>query len=210
MTCKIALAFSAVALLLRLAGAAPADMPSYDSPYYVIYSDLDTDTVREAAIRVTAMAEEYHQRTAGFAGTIKKKLPFYLFSKSEDYYKAGGLIGSTGMFTGQKLMAISAPGRGERNWHVVQHEGFHQFVQAVIGGNMPIWINEGLAEYFGEAVFTGDGFVTGLVPPDRLARLQKAIRDNKTRPLRLSPRTPLESPPQMLILGPLVTVPNFL
>lgn len=184
MTCKFALALPAAAILLCLVGAAQPDMPRYDTPYYVIYSDLNIDAVRETTIRVTAMAEEYHQRMAGFGGVIRKKLPFYLFSQPEDYYKAGGMIGSSGVFNGQRLMAIATPGRGGSTWHVVQHEGFHQFVQAVIGGNMPIWINEGLAEYFGEAIFTGDGFVTGLVPPDRLARLQKAIRDDKTLPLR--------------------------
>ena len=40
-------------------------------------------------------------------------------------------------------------------WHTVQHEGFHQFAHAVIGGDIPTWLNEGLAEYFGEALFTG-------------------------------------------------------
>ena len=29
----------------------------------------------------------------------------------------------------------------------------------LIGGNIPIWVNEGMAEYFGEGLFTGDGFV---------------------------------------------------
>ena len=34
---------------------------------------------------------------------------------------------------------------GSRTWHVVQHEGFHQFVFAVIRGEIPTWVNEGLA-----------------------------------------------------------------
>jgi hypothetical protein len=46
---------------------------------------------------------------------------------------------------------------------------------------MPIWVNEGLAEYFGEAVYTGDGFVSGAIPRGRLARVQKLIDDNKFR-----------------------------
>jgi len=52
----------------------------------------------------------------------------------------------------------------------------------VIQGDIPTWTNEGLAEYFGEGIFTGDGFVTGIVPPQRLARVMKEIEENKYKP----------------------------
>jgi hypothetical protein len=54
------------------------------------------------------------------------------------------------MFAGDRLMAYVPAGASALGWHVVQHEGFHQFVAQVIRGDMPIWANEGLAEYFGE------------------------------------------------------------
>lgn len=38
-----------------------------------------------------------------------------------------------------------------------------------------MWANEGLAEYFGEGLFTGDGFEMGLVPLVRLARVRKLV-----------------------------------
>jgi hypothetical protein len=66
-----------------------------------------------------------------------------------------------------------------RVWHVMQHEGFHQFAAAVIGGQRPVWVNEGLAEYFGEAVYTGDGFIAGIIPQWRLARLRKEFETNQ-------------------------------
>ncbi len=46
---------------------------------------------------------------------------------------------------------------------------------------MPIWVNEGLAEYFGESVFTGDGFVTGVIPQARLERVQDSINNGRFR-----------------------------
>jgi hypothetical protein len=79
-------------------------------------------------------------------------------------------------------MAYVPPGAGALGWHVVQHEGFHQFVAQVIRGNMPIWANEGLAEYFGEGIWTGDAFVTGVIPDQRFARVKALIQDNKLRP----------------------------
>jgi hypothetical protein len=182
-----------VAVVLLLVCVAPAQqhkpakqLQAYQTPYYVIHTDLSGDELRESVLRMTKMAEEYHNRTRQFAGSINQKLPFYLFSREQDYYDAGGQPGSAGQFSGaeNKLMAIADPKSGQNVWDVVQHEGFHQFARAVIGGELPIWVNEGMAEYFGEGIFTGDGFVTGIIPPRRLARIKQQMRDKQFRPIR--------------------------
>jgi len=166
---------------------ATAQLKTYDTPYYIIYTDLDEDSEKEAAIRMTRMAEEYHERTKDFAGVIHEKLPFYLYRSAQDYYDAGGLSGSAGVFIADgdhgKLMAIAGQKATLNTWHTVQHEGFHQFAHAVIGGDPPPWLNEGLAEYFGEGLFTGDGFVMGIVPPWRLKRLKDSITRNTLLPI---------------------------
>lgn len=155
-------------------------LTGYPSAYYTIYTDLTGDEVKEAQLRMTKMAEEYHDRTASlFRGRINGKLPFFLYAKPSDYYRAGGMQGSAGVFDGEALMAMTVRDRSgniyPQTWHTVQHEGFHQFVHSVIKGEIPIWANEGLAEYFGESLFTGDSMVTGVVPAGRLARLKKTI-----------------------------------
>jgi len=185
-----------LALPARRASATPGDMTHYDTRYYDLYTDLNADAAHEAAVRMTRMAEEYYARTRAFAGVITHKFPFYLYSRPEDYYAAGGLPGSDGVFihTGGgdgKLMAIAGKKTGAGTWHVVQHEGFHQFAAAVIGGSFPPWINEGLAEYFGESIFTGDGFVTGVIPPWRLQRIKDEINNHT-----------FKSIPDMMALSP--------
>ena len=170
--------------LLPAAAAAQPQLKVYDTPYYYIHTDLDIEGAREAAVRMTAMAREYLRRTQGFAGQIRRKLPFYLYRNAADYHAAGGVPGSGGVFKGRKLMAVAGKDTGGYTWHVVQHEGFHQFAHYVIGGKIPVWVNEGLAEYFGEAVFTGDGFVVGVVPPGRLRRLKKLIQAEKIKTVR--------------------------
>jgi hypothetical protein len=166
----------------------PAGMQAYPSPYYVIYSDLEPERVQEAILRMTRMAEEYHDRTKEFSGVIRQKFPFYLFKRGEDYYAAGGMAGSAGVFMVRgdeaKLMAIAGERNSSSTWHVIQHEGFHQFAHAVIGGNLPAWLNEGLAEYFGEGIFTGDGMITGVVPPSRLKRIQDGIRNRRFKSIQ--------------------------
>lgn len=176
-----------LSLLLALGGGvgamAQAPLKRYETKYYVIWSDLEPEKVREAAQRVTQMAEEYAARTKGFAGSIQERLPFYLYRRAADYVAAGGPAGSAGVFMGDRLMAIAGPEAAGYTWHIVQHEGFHQFVHSVIKGDIPIWANEGLAEYFGEALWTGDEFVSGIVPPQRLARLKQSIAGGQMKSL---------------------------
>lgn len=167
-------------------GNMPAGLKVFESPYYHVYTDINADSAREAVIRMTKMAEAYHERTAAFSGVIREKLPFYLFDTGEEYHAAGGMVGSAGVFDGRSLMAMAIKDReghiAKPTWHVVQHEGFHQFVHAVIRGDIPTWTNEGLAEYFGEGIFTGDGFITGIIPPQRLKRIKSEIADSKYKP----------------------------
>lgn len=184
---RFVLSLAAALLLIGLGHASaqkaddkklPPDLKLYETRYYRVYTDIDPVEAKEACIRMTKMAEEYHARTAGFAGDIREKLPFYLFKSADEYYAAGGLPKSAGVFNGTRLMAMADPRVGKQVWHYVQHEGFHQFVHAVIGGDIPIWVNEGMAEYFGEGIFTGDGFVIGVIPPWRLTRIKQTMQSD--------------------------------
>jgi hypothetical protein len=161
----------------------PPGLRYYPSRYYEVYSDLEEERVTEAVLRMSRMAEEYHERTKEFSGVIRTKFPFYLFKNPEDYYRNGGPPGSFGVFMsrGGAGVLMSQGGDASRDtlWHAIQHEGFHQFARAVIGGDLPAWLNEGMAEYFGEAAFTGDGFVSGVMPPDRGRRIQNEIREKR-------------------------------
>ncbi len=167
----LCLMFSCVATNAQL----NSSLPVYSSKYYDIYSDVDEIIVREASLRMTRMAEEYHARTKAFAGAITSKFPLYIYRHESDYLAAGGLQGSSGVYTGHKLMAFVGGRPLSQLWRALQHEGFHQFVDIVIGGDMPVWLDEGLAEYFAESMFTGDGFVAGLVPGLRKKRIKKHI-----------------------------------
>ena len=165
--------------LLAAASAQAGAMKEYQTKYYVIYSDHDEATVKEATARITAMAEEYYERTKDFSGKIHQRLPFYLYSNPDDYKAAGGI--GAGYYTNDKLMAC-VPKGSTYSWHIVQHEGFHQFVGQVMRGSMPVWVNEGLAEYFAEGIWTGDAFVTGAATSWRLERVRGMIAKGELRP----------------------------
>ena len=161
--------------------AAAKDKPKQEmrlvrTRYYDIHTDLDEETVREAAVRMTAMADEYARRIRGFGAKVTRRLPFYLFSRKEDYHKAGGPENSWGIYQGTKLMATAAKGNNNRTWYMIQHEGFHQFLDAAMRSKIPPWLNEGLAEYFAHGLWTGDGFVMGAVPTFRCLRIKAQIK----------------------------------
>lgn len=163
---------------------AQAKLKTYQTKYYVLHTDLDADDAQEATLRITLMAEEYQTRTKGLAGTVGERLPFYLFADRRDYEAAGGVAGTAGLFSGDRLMALANPSNPAGTWHAVQHEGFHQFVSVAIGGGIPMWANEGLAEYFGEGLFTGDQFITGFIPQGRLERMRQTFKQGKFKSLR--------------------------
>ena len=165
---------------------APAKLQKYEGRYYIIHTDLAGDELREAELRMAKMAVEYHERTREFSGSVTRKFPFFMYRNAEDYYRAGGKEGSAGFFdrNTNTLVAIAGKKLTDYTWSVVQHEGFHQFAANVIGGELPIWVNEGLAEYFGEGIFTGDGFVTGVIPPQRLQRIKQQMQRKSFRPIK--------------------------
>ena len=158
----------------------------FDTPYYFIHTDLQPALAAEAEVRLTRLGEVLRRRTRelGFTGRIRQRVPVYLFRHREDYLATGAPPESAGAFLGDRLVVAATDRGGWPAWHVVQHEAFHQFAAAAQGPQLPGWLNEGLGEYFGEALFTGDGYVSGVVPDWRRERVRKAISGGAFAPVQ--------------------------
>ena len=161
----------------------PAQLKAYSTRYHVIRSDLGRNIVREAATRLNALTVEYVTRTQGFSGKARTKMNFFMFARRADYYAAGGPKGTVGLYDGTKLMAVVPDKPDQQFWRIVQHEGFHQFADTVISPDLPAWLSEGLAEYFGEAIWTGDRYVTGVISNERLKRIREMLKADNLRPI---------------------------
>jgi hypothetical protein len=159
---------------------AMAKLKQYDSAYYVFYSDLEPAKVQAAIARMTSVARTYYDRTKGFAGQIKSKWPLYLIADPQLYQAAGGQ--AYGVTWGDRLMGRAD--RPDELWHVVQHEAFHQFAHTVISENLPGWIDEGMAEYFGESLWTGDGLTCGVIPKKRYESFMPRLKAGKIKPFK--------------------------
>ncbi|MGE3180821.1 MAG: DUF1570 domain-containing protein [Phycisphaerae bacterium] len=174
-----------VAILLLSAVSVHAQtMQVVDTPYYTLKTDLPADRAKEAAIRVTKMFEEYQKRTSDFTRTVNRKLLFELHANRDTYVRSTDAPQTLGVYTGQRLVAYYQKNDAVETWHTVQHEGFHQFVDFAMGRDaIPIWANEGLAEYFGESIWTGDRYYSGIIPQKRLERVQKKLKADEFRSL---------------------------
>ena len=65
-----------------------------------------------------------------------------------------------------------------RLWQVLAHEGFHQFIGYELGDAVPVWLNEGMAQYFENSSVKGGRLIPGGIDSARLAEAQKLVRSN--------------------------------
>jgi hypothetical protein len=167
------------------------------SRYYSIRSDLPAADTKAYADHLDIMYDEFARRLVNTTG-LRRRSPEYpnvlMFAKQQDYldtlrtqFGING-TGSGGMFF------VSPRGAGLAFWveglprqrvhHVVQHEGFHQFAYAFFGNELPPWLNEGLAEFFGESVVEGTRVVVGQASPQAVGTVRAAVEQGRYIPFR--------------------------
>ncbi|GIW75355.1 MAG: hypothetical protein KatS3mg104_0418 [Phycisphaerae bacterium] len=175
-------------MVLLLADPVAGTMRTYETRHYRIESDLEPAVVRDYAKRLDAMYEEYSRRLADFTTPSGQKFNVYLFQKRSDYIRFTGnrVPNSAGIFIpAQRALAGFEEGQGRTGLRqTLQHEAFHQFAWEVISPNLPIWLDEGLAQIFEEGVWTGNQFILGQVPPRRITELREDIRQGRMIPFR--------------------------
>ena len=181
-------------LSLLLATALPlhaADTYTFHSRFYQITTDVEKGLARRIAHHMDAVHSAYRRRFAGFQGRARP-LPLHVYAQRDGYaafLAQNGIdgAGSGGMFfvrpTATALVTFIGDQARGRMFHALRHEGFHQFAWNRIGRTLPVWANEGLAEYFAEAIMVDGRLNTGLVPPDRLKRLRRYIEGDDHVPL---------------------------
>ena len=186
----LAWALALLALLPAAARAGRNDPP--DTPdmrvvltvHYRIHTDLDDDLADDLSKRMDAMYGEYERRFASFKTDEgeRPRLEAYLFRSQDQYLKfTDDKLKNTGgvYMPHRNLLAAFLDGQGRDGLRrTLQHEAFHQFAFNNISTNLPVWLNEGLAQMFEEGIWTGNSFWIGQAPPRRIRQL-KADMDNQ-------------------------------
>ncbi len=176
---------------LALCAAQPVvPLTVYESQFYVIETHLPVDRARFIGRVMDATGKEYARRFEGFRGVVRRKPKVRVYSDRESYLAAFARacgepsIHARGFFCGLDGIVYTYDGKGLGR--ILQHECFHQFARIVIGGRLPKWTDEGLAEYFQEGVLdeTSGRMELGAVPAWRLELLRKAAAAGTLLPVR--------------------------
>ncbi len=139
--------------------------------HYRIRTDLPADRANELARHLNIMYEEFSRRLASLPARAPAVMNVLLFANAIDYletlqFRYGiDAAGTGGMFfvnpSGSALAIWVGDLPRRRIDHVLQHEGFHQFAWSRFGTDLPLWVNEGLAEFFGNAIVVGRSVMIG-------------------------------------------------
>jgi hypothetical protein len=160
-------------------------MREIETRHYRIHTDLDFELANDLAQRLDAMYEAYSWRLRLFKEKDRPSPRFevYLYQRQEDYLQLTGqkMRHTGGVFmSGRNLLAsfLDKQGRDALR-RTLQHEAFHQFAHTVISPNLPVWLNEGLAQVFEEAIWNGSNFALEQVPPRRIRQLEDDVRNKR-------------------------------
>jgi len=201
-----------VVAALHVAGPAPAAQPVARLPWwsrsvearvgqYWIRTDLPPKFADELGLHLNIMYEEFSRQLASLPARAPAPMNVLLFADAIDYletlqFKYGiDASGTGGMFfvnaSGSALAVWVGDLSRRRIDHVLQHEGFHQFAWSRFGTDLPLWVNEGLAEFFGDAVVVGRSVIIGqssaAVVQDMKARIERGSALEFPRMLSMSP-----------------------
>jgi hypothetical protein len=175
-------------LLLSPPFAHAATLRNFSSRHYHIHTDLDASLADDLARRMDAMYDEYGRRLVEFLPREQTRFDVYLFKRQADYTAFVGphATNTGGVFlSGRGALAAFLEHQGRNALRrTLQHEAFHQFAYTAITTNMPVWLNEGMAQLFEEGLWTGKGFVLGEVPPRRVRQLEADMAAHRLTPFR--------------------------
>ncbi len=146
-----------------------------NSRFYVIHSDLPADAIRTWGQHMDIVYQAYGQMFRGMRPRERnQRQNLYLLATREGYLEVLNGFGIDGTNSGG-MFFYGPRGRGLATFigdrgdlqiqHVLQHEGFHQFAANYFGRELPIWANEGLAEYFGNSLVVQGSIRRGMAPP---------------------------------------------
>lgn len=168
-------------MVLFIAGVCVAgEVTRYKSRHYEVVTDMARDDARELSDHMDKAYAEYRRRFSDYPIKNSKRPVLHLYETRDGYLEflaSKGIngSGSGGMFFrdgGDAVLLTFARGQSRaRVLHTLRHEGFHQFSYIRIG-DISQWLDEGLAEYFGEAIVVRNRFVLGGAPSSKLRRLR--------------------------------------
>ncbi len=159
------------------------------SRFYRLRSDLSAADTKAYGHHLDTIYAEYQRRLGALEQRTAEVLDVLMFATQEDYIATlRERFGINGMGSGG-MFFVSPRGAALAFWveglprsrvhHVIQHEGFHQFAHSRFGNDLPMWVNEGVAEFFGESEIIDGTVIIGQTSERTLNAIRAAIDAGK-------------------------------
>ncbi len=174
---------------LTFVTASSGNLRVYESKYYIIETELSADRAAFIGKVMDTTGKEYFRRFKGFQGLVRRKPKVRVYADKDGYIAAlARACGernthTRGYYCGLDEIVYTYEGDGLER--ALKHECFHQFAEQTVGGRLPRWTHEGLAQYFEEGIFDADSgrLRLGAIPAWRLAVLREAQEKNALLPV---------------------------
>ena len=181
------LRLAALATALLLTSQARAEWHRASSDHFVIYADDDAEDIRAFAAKL----ERFHSAMEVFTGrTIAKPSPsnritVFVAGSANDVRKLAGGAKVEGFYIPRAAGSLAVvqdiragQGNADLSTTILLHEYAHHFLISINRFAMPVWMNEGAAEFFAAARFGEDGAVyLGLSSKHRFYEILRAQKD---------------------------------
>lgn len=175
------------ALAMLAAPAAAQELPESEgwvevrSPHFIVLSDAGEKQARRIAGQFENIRGVYQRAlpnarvdapmpvlifAARNARTLDRLLPNYQ-DQSARTRPAGVFVSSNE----KHYVALRTDASGDNPYQIVYHEYFHVVTRLSLG-EIPLWLNEGMAEFWGHARFVGRSAVLGDVAAHHIRRLR--------------------------------------
>ncbi len=173
--------------------AAATELWTGTSRYYTLHTDVSREDAQRWGAHMDIVYAAYEQFFARLRPreAQQQRMNLYLLQTRAGYLQTLASLGidgtgSGGMFFRRGNASGLATYLGDRDagevQSVLQHEGLHQFAARYFGNELPLWANEGLAEYFGYALVVDGQLRRGIAPPHVVERVRAAVTGGQDIP----------------------------
>ncbi|MEK7450174.1 MAG: tetratricopeptide repeat protein [Planctomycetota bacterium] len=167
-----------------------------ETRHYLVKSNISQQKCNNYAAFLQAI-RQYYVNAFGISDNQKIKKRVALIFDTETDYQTYALLSTDSSVEStlgyyhphyRQLLLFEPLNQEKETLKVMYHEAFHMFLHEIVNNveNIPIWLNEGMAEYFGGSeISTADGHTsvkTGLVHEGRLSNLLLGLEMNKVVP----------------------------
>lgn len=151
----------------------------YETRHYTVHSNESREACHEIAGELEKFHRKYEIHVRRPSGAQEERSVVYFFSGQASYLAyTENLLGDSaentlGLYSPwlRQLVLWSSPDR-RKVLRTARHEGFHQYLHRITD-EAPIWLNEGMAEYFEQSRLVDGQWEDGQVDPAHVAVLRR-------------------------------------